>query len=86
MPLRLGAWPNMLIRWAWPNMQIAAVSAYYTYSRTSITSDVKPSTSLTTHLCKSAGAAAAILMTSRPPSYDTAMCTCVGHVTAVDTP
>ena len=47
--------------------------------------DVKPSTSLTTHLYKSAArhdrVAAAILMTSRPPSYDTAMCN-AGHVTA----
>lgn len=38
--------------------------------------DVKPSPSLATHLCKP-DRRAAILMTSRPPSYHTAMC----HVT-----
>jgi len=56
-----------------------------------VIADVKPSTSLTmTHLSKSAvptndrsptAAAAAILMTSRPPSYDTAMCLSSAHVT-----
>jgi len=30
-PNAVGAWPIMLMRGAWPNMQIAAVSAYYTY-------------------------------------------------------
>ena len=46
------------------------------------TNDVKPSQSLTTHLYKRAARhnRAAILMTSRPPSYDTAMCF-AGHVT-----
>lgn len=49
--------------------------------RRAAVADVKPSTSLTIHLDKSDRAAAAILMTSRLPSYDTAMCT-AGHVTA----
>lgn len=50
--------------------------------RSASTNDVKPSTSLTTHLYKSAAAARqdhALLMTSRPPSYNTAMCF-AGHV------
>ena len=47
-----------------------------------VTRDIKPSTSLTTHLYKSTARPnrAAILMTSRPPSYDTAMCL-AAHVT-----
>jgi len=47
-----------------------------------VTNDVKPSPSLTTQLYNSATrhGRATILMTSRPPSYDTAMCF-AGHVT-----
>jgi len=47
------------------------------------TGDVKPSTSLTSHLHGSAPHAA-ILMTSRPPSYDTAMCVAAGAAALSD--
>ena len=62
------------------SVRLRRVQSCASVQRRRVTSDVKPSASLTTHLYKSAAAAAAILMTSRPPSYDTAMCT-MGHVT-----
>jgi len=54
-------------------------SCLTSFHRDVTTTDVKPSPSLTTHLHQQP---AAILMTSRPPSYNTAMCI-AGHVTDV---